>query len=103
MENYITRDEHAEFTRRMDAENERQNHRLNELEKTVGQIHSLTTSVAKLAQSVETFAEELKKQGDRVETLENRDGEKWRGLVAQAASAVVGAILAIVLAKIGLV
>ena len=44
---YISRSEHAEFCKRVDAEDERQNKRLELLEENTKQINSLTTSVEK--------------------------------------------------------
>ena len=46
---YISRSEHAEFCKRVDAEDERRNKRLELLEENTKQINSLTTSVEKLA------------------------------------------------------
>ena len=47
----ITRAEHEEFRRRIEAEEHRQNRRLEELEETVRQIQALTISVEKMAVS----------------------------------------------------
>ena len=44
MEEYITRAEHKEFSERLDAENKRQNRRIDELDTAVKQIGELTTS-----------------------------------------------------------
>ena len=53
MDNPITRAEHEEFRRRIEEENKRQDRRLELLEHTVQQISDLTTSVEKLAVSME--------------------------------------------------
>ncbi len=78
MDEYITHAEHAEFCARLDAENNRQNRRIEILEGTTKQISELTTSVQKLAMPVENMVKEQGRQGDRLEALENRDGEMWR-------------------------
>ena len=78
MDEYITRAEHTEFCARLDAENNRQNRRIEILEGTTKQISELVTSVQKLAMSVESMVKEQSRQGERLETLENRDGEMWR-------------------------
>lgn len=49
----ISRAEHDEFAKRMEAEHSRQNHRLTTLEEKVNEIGELTVSVARLAKSVE--------------------------------------------------
>ena len=55
MDTPITRAEHEEFRRRLEEENRRQDKRLELLEKSVREIGELTTSVEKLAQSVQSM------------------------------------------------
>lgn len=101
MDNPITRAEHEEFRRRIEEENKRQDRRLELLEHTVQQISDLTTSVEKLAVSMEGMLREQEKQGTRLETLEDRDGEMWRKIIGYAATAAVGIIIGYV-GQIGL-
>lgn len=93
----ISRAEHEEFARRIDAQERRQDRRIELLETSVREIGALTTSVERLAQSVENMVREQEKQGKRLEALESRDGEKWRRLMgyilAAAASCIVGYLL----------
>ena len=93
----ISRAEHEEFARRIDAQERRQDRRIELLETSVREIGALTSSVERLAQSVENMVHEQEKQGKRLEALESRDGEKWRRLmgyiVAAAASSIVGYLL----------
>ena len=102
MDNPITRAEHEEFRRRIEEENKRQDRRLELLEHTVQQISELTTSVEKLAVSMEGMLREQEKQGTRLETLEDRDGEMWRKIIGYAATAAVGIIIGYVARQIGL-
>ena len=88
MDNPVYRVELDEIIKRLDAENERQNHRLNALEETVNQIHSLATSVEKLALGVQNTVDELKKHSARLETLESRDGEMWRKVIGYILTAI---------------
>lgn len=94
---YISRHEHEEFRRSMEAENQRledenirQNHRLNALEETVKQVAAISTSVEKLALNMENMLKEQVNQGKRLETLESRDGEMWRKVVGYVVGIVVG-------------
>ena len=94
---YISRHEHEEFRRSMKAENRRledenirQNHRLNALEETVRQVAAISTSEEKLALNMENMLKEQVSQGKRLETLEGRDGEKWRKAVWCVDSALIG-------------
>lgn len=109
MDTPISRAEHEEFRRLMESENERlkeendrQNHRLAVLEKSVQQISNLAASTEKLATNMENMLKVQEQQGKRLETLEGRDGEKWRKAMAYIGTAILGAVLAIVFAKIGL-
>ena len=86
----------------MEDEHKRQNKRLTDLETTVKNIGSLTASVASLAKSVEQMAKTQEKQNERLEELESRDGEKWRTVAGYVLTALIGAVLSFVLAKIGL-
>lgn len=108
MENPISRAEHEEFRRSMELanknledENNRQNRRLDILEENTRQINSLTVSVEKLAQSIEVMVREQEAQGLRLETLESRDGEMWRKVVAYAVTAVVGLVIGYIAPRVG--
>lgn len=106
---YITRQEHEEFRRSMDSENkrleeenDRQNHRLNTLEETVKQIAAISTSVEKLALNMENMLKEQVNQGKRLETLESRDGEMWRKVVGYVVTAVVGIVVGFLFKQAGM-
>lgn len=109
MDTPITRAEHEEFRRYMEIENKRlededkrQNKRLDALEVTVREIGSLTTSVAKLASSMESMLREQEKQGERLEALEGRDGEMWRKVTGYIITAVIGIVLGFIFTRIGM-
>lgn len=102
MENGISREEHDEFTRRMEDEHKRINHRVAELEETVRQIGELTASVQRLAQSVESMAKSQSRQEARLEELENRDGEMWRKVSGYVITAVIGIVLGYIFTQIGM-
>jgi len=109
VDDFITRVEHEEFARRMEAENKRlkdednrQNRRIEVLEENVKEMSTLATSVEKLATNMEGMLKEQEKQGKRLETLESRDGEMWRKVTSYVLTCVVGAVLALVLTHIGL-
>ena len=102
MDTPITRAEHEEFARRIDEWERRQDKRLELLEDNVREIGALTTSVEKLAQSVENMVREQERQGKRLEELEGRDGEKWRKVVGYVITAVVTGVVGFFLARIGL-
>jgi len=68
----------------------------------VRDIQALTTSVEKMALAMESMSEEQEKQGKRLETLENRDGEKWRKAAGYAVTALVGAVIGFLLKQLGM-
>ena len=103
MDTPITRAEHEEFRRRLEEENRRQDKRLELLEQNVREIGALTTSVQKLAISVENMVNVQERQGERLEALEGRDGERWRKLVGYIASALVSGAVGWLIAQAGLV
>lgn len=109
MDEYITRSEHEEFCRRMESENSRledennrQNSRITLLEETVRQINDLTLSVKEMAVNMKNMLDEQKRQGKELETLKDRDGEKWRTVVSHAITALVSGVICYMLSKFGM-
>lgn len=102
MDTPITRAEHEEFRRRLEEENGRQDKRISLLEDNMRELSALTTSVEKLAVSLENMVKEQEKQGKRLETLEARDGEMWRKVVGYIVTAVVGILLGFIFTEIGI-
>lgn len=94
-ESYVGRAEHREFVRRIDEHNKRQDARLQEIERSVSNMTKLTVSVERLAVSMETMADEQRKQGSRLEVLEGRDGEMWRMVIGYVITAVLGIIIGV--------
>lgn len=101
-EEAVPRREHEEFARRIDEENDRQNHRITKLEESYREIHAISVSVEKLATNMEAMLKEMDKQGKRLSALENRDGEKWRKAVGYAVTTVIGIVLGFVFTQLGM-
>lgn len=102
MDTPLTRAEHEEFRRAVEAEHKRTNHRLNNLEESQKQIESLVISVERLAVSMESMAKEQKEQNEKLEKLEGRDGELWRKVTGYVITAVIGIVLGFVFRHIGM-
>ena len=102
MDTPITRAEHEEFSRRIEDWERRQDKRLELLGENVREIGALTTSVEKLAQSVESMVKEQEKQGRRLDELEGRDGEMWRKVVGYIITAAVGILVGFLFRQIGI-
>lgn len=91
---YIGRAEHYEFAKRMEEEHNRQNKRIKDVEDEIKQINSIAMSVKELAIGVKSMVEEQKKQGERLEKLENVPADNWRTIKVGFMSAVGGAVAA---------
>ena len=98
----ITRAEHEEFCKRVEAEDHRQNERLEVLEEQTRQFTDLVLSVRELAQSVKQLAEIQKAQGEKLDELENRDGEMWRRVSGYVITSVIGLVIGYLFHKLGL-
>ena len=100
MDEPISRGEHEEFARRIDAQEKRQDRRLELLEENVREIGALTVSVQKLAQSLQSMVKEQEQQGRRLQALESRDGEKWRKLMGYIATALTSGAVTLLLSRL---
>lgn len=102
MDSPITRAEHEEFRKRIDAENNRQNQRIKLLEEQTKQVTEIALSVRELAQSIKQMAETQKEQGEKLEKLESRDGEMWRKVTGYIITAIIGIVIGFVFQQIGM-
>lgn len=102
MDNFISRQEHDEFVKRMQDEHKRIHYRITDVEKLVDKIYELTSSVERLATSIETMAKEQKEQGERLEELEGRDGDTWRKVKWYILTLAIGVVAGIIFTQIGL-
>lgn len=102
MEDAITKAVHDEFVKRVEAEENRQNRRLELVETSIQEIKSVQSDIKAINLNIERILETLRKEESRLDTLESRDGEMWRKVVAYAVTAVVAAVVGFALAQIGL-
>ena len=77
-------------------------HRMEDTEKTTGNIQKLATSVAVLAEQIKTMNENLTTLTSKVEALEAEPAKKWRFVVEKAIYFVVAAVVGFMLANVGL-
>ncbi len=102
MDAALSRAEHEEFVKRIDAENERQNQRLKLLEEQTKQVTDIAISVRELAQSVKQMADEQKEQSAKLWKLEECDGEQWRKVTSYVIMAVIGIVIGFVFKQFGM-
>ena len=86
-------DLHREFAKRIDAENARQNKRLDLLEKSIDHINDLTISIERMSVNMANMLEEIKKQGERLEDLEKEPVETYNQVKQAIITTVVGMIV----------
>ena len=91
MPEYVTREEHEAVIDRIDAEDARQNHRLEKLEESIGNITKLTISVEKPAVNMDKMVREQEKTSARLTTLEQEPAENWHKAVWIVITALIGA------------
>lgn len=106
---YVRKDVHEEFVKRMEEEDNRQNHRLTKLELAIESISSIATSVERLATNMEHMVREQARQGEnlnnqseRIRKLEDRDGEIWRKVVSHIVISGVSIVIGYIACKLGL-
>ena len=100
MDDFVTKAVHEEFAKRIDEENERQNHRISILETGQAQINELVSSVKVLAVNMDTMSKELAKQGDRLAEIEGKPAKRWETVVACILTGIVGFLLNMALAGV---
>lgn len=99
---YITREEHEEFAKRMEEEHARQNRRISEVEKVAIQLNTMSLSIEKLAMNMEFMAKEQQAQGKRLEKLESvpqKNWEKFKFAIIGAVGTAIGAGMAAMVAS----
>ncbi len=101
MDTYMTIAQHEEYAKRMEDEHKRQNRRIAKLEDNQEHITELTIAVKELAISVKSTVEEQKNHNDRIEALENRDGEKWRDAMKTIMTVIIGAVIGYIATQLG--
>lgn len=97
---YVTWDVHKEFAQRMDDANRNIDTRVTALERGLQEISKITINVERLAVSVEQMAAELSRQGDRLDDIEKKPAKRWDVVITGAISAIVGALMAGLLAGV---
>ena len=104
MDTPITRAEHEEFKKRLDDENKRLSHRIDDLKSSLDKYIDLAVSVNTLANSLKALTDEVGKQNDRIDDLENKPAENWntiiRSILTGVGSAIAVAIVALIASNI---
>lgn len=76
--------------------------RIKKLEKESESLHKLATSVEVMAEQLKTMNNSVNTLAKDVEEMKEKPAKRWDGLIDKIIWAVAGAVLAFLLAKIGL-
>ena len=76
--------------------------RIKKLESESAVLHQLATSVAVMAEQLKTMNSSVLKLTSEVEELKDKPAKRWDGLIEKTIWAVAGAVLAYIIASIGL-
>ena len=115
MDSPITRAEHEEFRRTVNAEIDKltaEDRRLNERLKAVEGINKQLSdmnmtmqkqsdNIGELSRNIAELTKERAEDAERLEKLEGRDGEMWRKVLQYIATAVAGIIVGFIFTKLG--
>lgn len=82
---YIMREEHKEFAKRMEDEHHRMNVRIKQVEDKTDTLTQLTASVQSIAKSVESLTK-------KVAALEGQPAENWNAVVKAVLTAIGSAL-----------
>jgi len=97
--------EEAEYMSRLSAVEQRSksnSHRLDALEKHTEAVNTLATSVAVMAERVESTGEKVDSLCTDVQELKAEPGKRWKLVVEKGIYAIVAALMGFILARLGL-
>lgn len=90
MDEYISKALYEEAVKRIEAEEHRQNKRLDRLDEQMETLVELTASVREIAVSIKNMQAELTKQGERLEKIEQEPADNWKKAVWLVVAAAIG-------------
>ena len=86
-------DFHKEYARRVDAEDERQNVRINLLEENSKQINALALSMERISVNMENVLVEVKGIDDRLKKLESEPVESQKQIKMAIITAIISTVV----------
>lgn len=95
----------AEMERRLTTVEDRaksNTHRLDEMEKRQDDLDQLVSSVAVMAKEMEYIKNDVKEVKSAVQELSSKPGKRWEAIVDKVLWAVLAAVIAFLLARVGL-
>ena len=90
MDDFVSRAEYDADLKRIEAEDSRQNRRIDKLEDTVTKIGDLAISVRELAVNVSSMQDSIRTMTERPADIEDEPAENWKKVVWLVIAACVG-------------
>lgn len=94
---YITRFEVDERLKRVDDENNRQNHRIDKLEKIADQLTDMAASIKAMVVTMQAMQKEQERQGKRLDDIEEKPSKRWDTLINTALTVIATAAITLLL------
>lgn len=98
----VTQAEHKEFVKRVEAAHNRYDKRLEQNEAAIEEIRSVQADIKAINLNIERILTTLSKQEERLNTLEDRDGEMWRKCVGYVVTAIIGIVVGYLFTALGM-
>lgn len=86
----LTRQEYDADIKRIEAEDHRQNTRIDRLEGQFEKLNDLVVSVREIAIATQNMQAELTRQGERLEKIEQEPADNWKKAVWIVVAAAIG-------------
>ena len=99
---YVTRYEYDERQKRIDDENNRQNHRVDKLETITDQIAEMAASINAMDVTMQAMQKEQEEQGKRLTDIEKKPADNWDKLVYSIIAMIATAAVTYIITKGGL-
>lgn len=100
-EEFVTQGVFDAELKRVDDENNRQNHRIEKLEGIMESIKNLTVSIERLTTQIQQMQTEIKRQGEHLEELEKEPANNWHAAVKTVVTILLTAAVTYLLSKGG--
>lgn len=93
MSEFVTKEEHTEFCKRLEEHMDKQDSEIAELKNRNDILIEMGNAITEMSTNMKHLASDLHEQGRRLEAIENRDGKKFREIELGTIMLIIGAIV----------